>query len=189
MIILCNKYGDNLLSLCKAAPLRICNGRKLGDILGSFTCFTSNGQSCVDYCLSSPTLYDNIKTLSVGHPVLTLSDHCPLTAVVSVNVNTRVRLTDYNFISKPTKLAWNKDISYRYENILQTPEFTRRISDFLNDDFTKDQNGIDHATDILSNLLIEGAMRSSPAIQHDKIAKINGLTNTELFCLKSNQFY
>ena len=80
-----NKYGDNLLNLCKAVPLRICNGRKLGDILGSFTCFTSNGQSCVDYCLSSPSLYKNIKTLSVGTPVLTLSDHCPLTAVVSVN--------------------------------------------------------------------------------------------------------
>ena len=33
-----NKYGDSLLSLCKSASLRICNGRKLGDILGSFTC-------------------------------------------------------------------------------------------------------------------------------------------------------
>ena len=33
-----NKYGDNLLSLCKSVPLRICNGRKLGDILGSYSC-------------------------------------------------------------------------------------------------------------------------------------------------------
>ena len=48
-----NKYGDNLLSLCKSVPLRICNGRKLGDILGNFTCFTSNGQSFVDLsCIS-----------------------------------------------------------------------------------------------------------------------------------------
>ena len=176
-----NKYGDNLLQLCKTVPLRICNGRKLGDIMGSFTCFTNNGQSCVDYCLSSPSLFDNVKTLTVGHPVLTLSDHCPLTAVVSVNVNTRVELTDYNFISKPTKLAWNKDISYKYENILQTPEFTKRISDFLHEGFTNDQNGIDHATDILSNLLIEGVMRSSPAIQHDKIAKINPRLGSKKF--------
>ena len=48
-----NKYGDNLLSLCKSVPLRIYNGRKLGDILGSYTCYTPNGQSCVDYCLAS----------------------------------------------------------------------------------------------------------------------------------------
>ena len=33
-----NKYGDNLLSLCKSVPLRICKGRKLGDILGSYSC-------------------------------------------------------------------------------------------------------------------------------------------------------
>ena len=74
-----NKYGDNLLQLCKTVPLRICNGRKLGDILGSFTCFTTKGQSCVDYCLASPRLYDRVKTLSVGDPDLTLSDHCPIT--------------------------------------------------------------------------------------------------------------
>ena len=166
-----NKYGDNLISLCKAVPLRICNGRKLGDILGSFTCFTSNGQSCVDYCLSSPSLYDNIKTLSVGSPVLTLSDHCPLTAVVSVNVNTRVESPDYEFVTKPTKLAWNKDISYRFENLLQTQEFSERFSAFLSQDISNDQMGIDLATDKLSKLLIEGAMRSSQAVQFHRIVK------------------
>ena len=34
-----NKYGDYLLSLCKSVPLRICNGRKLGDIFGSYTLY------------------------------------------------------------------------------------------------------------------------------------------------------
>ena len=54
-----NKYREALLSLCKNAALRICNGRKLGDIQGSFTCHSWNGQSTVDYCLSSPTLSDH----------------------------------------------------------------------------------------------------------------------------------
>ena len=82
-----NKYGDNLLSLCKSVPLRICNGRKLGDILGSYTCHTSNGQSCVDYCMASPRIYDSVKTLNVGEPLLTLSDHCPITAILKVKIN------------------------------------------------------------------------------------------------------
>ena len=155
-----NKYGDNLLSLCKAVPLRICNGRKLGDILGSFTCFTSNGQSCVDYCLASPRIYDNVKTLSVGDPVLTLSDHCPITAVVKVNVNTVRYNSDYEFITKPPKISWNSDISYRFENILQTSEFSCRFNSYMNQDFNNDQTGIDKATYELSSLLIEGAMRS-----------------------------
>ena len=166
-----NKYGDNLLRLCKAVPLRICNGRKLGDIMGSFTCFTNNGQSCVDYCLSSPRLYDSVKTLSVGHPVLTLSDHCPLTAVVCVNINTRKDLSDYEFIAKPGKLAWNSDISYRFENILQTQEFSFRFAEFLNQEFGTDQNSIDSATKVLSELLIEGVMRSSPSMEYEKKSK------------------
>ena len=56
-----NKYGEALISLCKNVPLRICNGRKLGDIQGSFTCHNWNGQSTVDYCLASPAIYKKNK--------------------------------------------------------------------------------------------------------------------------------
>ena len=112
---LSNKYGDNLLQLCKAVPLRICNGRKLGDILGNFTCFTANGNSCVDYYLASPNLYRSVRTLSIGDPVLTLSDHCPLEVTIKVNVNALVDYTDYDFITKPPKLPWNIDISVKFD--------------------------------------------------------------------------
>ena len=40
-----NKYGDIVLQLCKAVPLRILNGKKLGDILVSFTCILPHGQA------------------------------------------------------------------------------------------------------------------------------------------------
>ena len=103
--------------------------------------------------------------------MLTLSDHCPLTAVVGVNVNTRVDSSDYDFITKPSKLVWNNDISYRFENILQTEDFSLRFSAFLSKDISNDQTGIDHATDDLSNLLIEGALRSSQAVQHNRLVK------------------
>ena len=155
-----NKYGDNLLQLCKAVPLRICNGRKLGDILGSFTCITANGMSCVDYCLASPKLYNSVKTLTVGDSVLTLSDHCPVHATLQVNVNSLTNFADYEFISKPPKLPWNNDISYRFENLLQSPEFTVKINTYLNTVFPSDQTGIDEATEGLSCILIEGAVLS-----------------------------
>ena len=119
-----NQYGETLLSLCKAVPLRICNGRKLGDILGSYTCHTPNGQSCVDYCLASPKIYDRVKTLTVGEPILTLSDHCPITAVLKVKLNPCfTNMQEYEFLDKPSKLKWNKDISVKFENILQSPEY------------------------------------------------------------------
>ena len=155
-----NKYGDILLQLCKAVPLRICNGRKLGDILGSFTCITPNGQSCVDYCLASPKLYNNVRTLKVGDPILTLSDHCPISINLKVNVNRMVHFSNYEFITKPPKLPWNEDISYRFENMLQTPEFSDRIHSFNGQTFSCDQSGVDEATKCLSNVLTEGALRS-----------------------------
>ena len=40
MDLVTNNFGERLLSLCKSVPLRICNGRKLGDILGNYTCYT-----------------------------------------------------------------------------------------------------------------------------------------------------
>ena len=103
--------------------------------------------------------------------MLTISDHCPLTAVVSVNVNTRVDSSDYEFITKPSKLAWDNNISYRFENLLQTEEFSFRFSAFLNQELSNDQVGIDQATDNLSELLIEGAMRSSQSLQHNRLKK------------------
>ena len=82
-----NKYGDRLLVLCQTVPLRICNGRKLGDILGSNTCFTWNGKSAVDYCLASPNIFDKIMSFQVMSLNPTLSDHCPISVSLSVNMS------------------------------------------------------------------------------------------------------
>ena len=103
--------------------------------------------------------------------MLTLSDHCPLTAVLEVNVNTVIDHSDYEFITKPPKLSWNSDISYRFENILQTPGFASRFEAYSNNLFSCDQSGIDQATNELSNLLIEGAMRSDHSVQHDSLVR------------------
>ena len=43
----------------------------------------------------------------------------------------------------------------------------------MSQNFTDDQSGIDQATDQLSNLLIEGAMRSNPSVQYNKLMKPN----------------
>ena len=152
-----NKYGDHLLSLCKSVPLRICNGRKLGDILGSFTCYTPNGQSCVDYCLVSPRLYDCVQTFSVGQ-VSTLSDHCPIRAVIRVNARTDYADEDYNFIESPSKLKWDKDIAYRFENILQSPEYLLKADNMS--DILISQEDIDQATQTLTDLLVEGTLKA-----------------------------
>ena len=155
-----NKYGKLLLSLCKSVPLRICNGRKLGDILGSYTYFTPNGQSCVDYCMVSPRLYNNVQTFSVGQ-VSTLSDHCPIRAVIKVRHFTEIIQEDYNFVNSPSKIAWSNEISCRFENILQSPEYLLKADNFISTYSSSSQDDIDMATRTLTDLLVEGALQAN----------------------------
>lgn len=59
--------------------MRILNGRTLGDMLGKFTCFTSNGSSVVDYAIVSESVLNSILYFNVSYFVPTLSDcHCRL---------------------------------------------------------------------------------------------------------------
>ena len=74
-----NEYGDRLIDLCKSVPLRILNGRKLGDFLGSYTCYKKYGQSTVDFCLASPNIYNIITTFVINNLFPDMSDHCSVT--------------------------------------------------------------------------------------------------------------
>ena len=154
-----NKYGDNLLSLCKSVPLRICNGRKLGDILGGYTCYTYNGQSSVDYCMASPKLFDKIKTFSVGLIQPTMSDHCPITATIEVQTSCQTQSNEYLFIDRPKKIPWDKDIAFRFENLLQTNEFKDKIETLMNESCSN-QCEIDRTTASLSTILTDCAVQA-----------------------------
>ena len=80
-----NSYGNKLLELCKTVPLRILNGRMFGDLFGNLTCYTAQGSSCVDYCASSPELFNIIRYFRV-HPLLPMfSDHSPISLSLKVN--------------------------------------------------------------------------------------------------------
>ena len=99
-----NRYGQSLLELCKTIPLRILNGRKLGDILGSFTCYKYNGQSVVDYCLASPALMNKIAQFKVHTFLPELSDHCAISAKLKTNFfRNSNEACDYEFIKKNNK--------------------------------------------------------------------------------------
>ena len=185
MDIVTNKYGDNLLSLCKSVPLRICNGRKLGDILGSYTCYTFNGQSCVDYCLASPGIYDSVATMSVGDIIPTLSDHCPIRVNLNVRLNRQFdNHEDYNFITKLPSVPWNKEASYKFENILQSTECSDKFEQFLSKNVSGSQSEIDNATFELSNILVSSALQASShnLLNHKK--KVDKLAGSRRKCKK-----
>ena len=157
-----NKYGQNLLELCKTVPLRICNGRKLGDILGSFTCYKWNGQSAVDYCAASPSLMDKIAQFKVHSFLPTLSDHCAISAKLKTNFFLNPCQTgNHEFLQKPKKIEWDKNSEFNFLNILQSDESKNIVSNMFLSGILSEQSCIDSATNIFANFLVNTAERAA----------------------------
>ena len=103
-----NQYGEQLIALCRSVPLRVCNGRKLGDILGEYTCYKWNGQSVVDYCLVSPNIYNKVSSFKVNNFIPQLSDHCSISLTLQSDFYYAPQPTNNTSIllEKPKKLNW-----------------------------------------------------------------------------------
>ena len=127
MDITTNSYGKKLLELCRSTPLRILNGRILGNLLGEFTCYTAQGKSAVDYLLASPSFIPEIKSMFILDLVPTLSDHTPIKFCIKINTC----MIDECVITKlnplPDKIIWNKDKS----NYLSFTSSLMNINRFL----------------------------------------------------------
>ncbi|MEW8546197.1 MAG: endonuclease/exonuclease/phosphatase family protein, partial [Candidatus Thiodiazotropha sp.] len=80
-----NRFGDMLLDLCKASGMCIVNGRFIGDENnGSYTCMTANGESVVDYLLTSFSNFKMISDFKV-HAFNEHSNHTPLSFSIRAN--------------------------------------------------------------------------------------------------------
>ena len=73
-----DERGKEILELCKNFELSILNGRKNGDLVGHYTSFQWNGNSVVDYLITSEKIAQLIPLFNAGHFIPWLSDHCPL---------------------------------------------------------------------------------------------------------------
>ena len=81
-----NDNGHQLIEVCRAADIKIVNGRFGSDHkIGNFTCHKPNGSSVVDYFIVSPDLFDSVLNFNVGQMDILFSDvHSPIT--LSLNI-------------------------------------------------------------------------------------------------------
>ena len=155
-----NSYGDRLLELCQSVPLRICNGRIFGDTVGCYTCYKHNGQSIVDYCLVSPSLYDKISSFVVNELLSDLSDHCSCVVTLKTSfICDKIMSESYDFIDKPKKMPWSEDISLRFENIFQNQSSKAFLTQFSKESLLS-QESLDKAVESFSSFLV-GAARTA----------------------------
>ena len=105
-----NSYGPKFIDLCKTVPLRILNGRVLGDLFGKYTCFTPRGNSTVDYAAVSPRLFKSVRYFSVLSLLPHLSDHSPIQLALKINFVISNKQSNYTLLPKPKKVVWDRQL-------------------------------------------------------------------------------
>ena len=70
-----NKYGRELIELCKSSNMRIMNGYFQNDnSTGVFTCYTARGKSLIDYLICDMLFHKSLLSFEI-EPLCTYSDH------------------------------------------------------------------------------------------------------------------
>ena len=125
-----NTRGIQILESCIGNNLRIVNGRKLGDLLGKYTCHKFNGSSTVDYVIVSESSYNKIPFLKVGDFDGSLSDHCSLSWALITDFQLPQRR--YNSYKPfPPKFTWKPEYIHKFQNHLTSHEATEKIKKFM----------------------------------------------------------
>ena len=146
--------GKEVLEMCKSLGLLILNGRKVGDVFGAYTSFQWNGNSVVDYVLTSHSLYHSIKYFKVGKFIPWLSDHC----AVRYSLDSCLKY-DYNpEQNKPNvkleKLFWNEESPEKFISILSLHE--QEIDAILNSPDIHGKEIVDKFQCLIKNTVQEG---------------------------------
>ncbi|CAG2251087.1 unnamed protein product [Mytilus edulis] len=156
-----NGQGVNLLDLSTSSSLRILNGRYIGDIMGNFTCMTSNGSSVVDYAIVSESLLSSVEYFKT-HEFNYLSDH------VKIEIFLKCMQREYNFDIFENS-NWSSYKSFKWDSQKSKLKLLDHLSDetvlnnilnFEMQTFSNDQRGVDDETNKLTTILCNLAENS-----------------------------
>ena len=110
---LVNRFGDHLLDLCKATEMRIVNGRIFRNT-DKMTCFTHNGESVVDYLISSENNFSSLSSMIV-HEYNEFSNHAPISFSLKIcTERSREATTKYTY-----NVRWNDQHKENFVNSLK----------------------------------------------------------------------
>ena len=153
--------GKQLLDLCKAASLRILNGRTLGDSRGAFTCYKSKGKSVVDYLIVDVALMNKVTYFKVDD-ISTMSDHCLIHTKFQFNINTCSAYTSSPNDIRPkwSKYVWTPESRFMYESALLNDDIQQNTINFLTDGFTLNADGVNKAINNFTNIMKTAGDRS-----------------------------
>lgn len=145
-----NRYGICLLDLCKSTGMRILNGR-IFENTDKMTCFTTNGESLIDYALSVERNFGDISDMKV-FDFNEFSNHTPISIHLKIgtqrsSISNTIRKTYYKWDDSCTNefiQSLAKDINLLYsiceeESTIESTveKFAEFITDRANPFFQK----------------------------------------------------
>ena len=172
-----NSYGRKFIELCRSVPLRILNGRKLGDLMGNFTCINSRGSSAVDYGAVSPSLFHKVSHFQVHHLMPEVSDHTPISLGLRVNARLEPPRGHYNFLPKPDKVVWNKEREQAFRCAVQSPDCQEAMMGFLATGIMPNQASVDQAAEFITNILKHSAELSGMPVKKGAVPRHSAWTD------------
>ena len=145
-----NPRGNELLDLCKSLDLNIVNGRKTGDLFGNYTCFQWNGNSVVDYLVTSSCALENVMKFQVGDFLPWLSDHCPIYFTLELHSSLfNNPVTEAPRKTAPKQYVWPAEEKQKYMNSLQSQYFQTKLDRFSEVDLSDPNLAVSYITDVL----------------------------------------
>ena len=129
-----NRFGDCLLDLCKSFNIKLLNGRLFPNT-DKMTCFTANGESVVDYVVTSQNNFTSISDMQV-HDFNEFSNHAPI--IFSLKIGTeRSNITDATY---RTVHRWDENLKKEFvENLMHDSHI---LNDTLEDILDVDESVI-----------------------------------------------
>ena len=124
--------GKEVLELCKSLNLNIVNGRKVGDQFGNFTSFQWNGNSLIDYVISSQSLFHQILTFKVGEYKPWISDHCALHYILQTKTILNSIPEKCNLINTAKAWFWDTNSNEKFDTYLNSTEISERLTNISN---------------------------------------------------------
>ena len=150
-----NVCGIQLLELCKAAELRIVNGRTAGDNVGSYTCYRPAGKSVVDYFIVPSGMLNDIIYFKVDM-ITPFSDH----ALIEIKLNYELVTTpDVDLSATQTlnpplpRYRWTRDNIDSYSTALLEEEIQHLQIQFLTENYSNSKPDVERALAQVTNIM------------------------------------
>ena len=67
---------------------------------------------------------------------------------------------NYEYMEKPKKISWDKNIELKFENVIQSKDSTLFLSNFAKNGILHNQSSIDEATEFLTDFIVNSAVKA-----------------------------